>query len=122
MKTDGIFSSRPLLDAVTGVESSNLSADEIDRLRPRLYNHLASTSERPLFIKVHDAYTYLEDGTPLLGTVNAKAIYILRNPLDVAVSFANHVSESFAQIVTTGDVFAFSAELNACPPNSKSSL
>lgn len=124
MKTDGIFSSRPLLDAVTGVESSNLSADEIDRLRPRLYNHLASTSERPLFIKVHDAYTYLEDGTPLLGTVNAKAIYILRNPLDVAVSFANHVSESFAQIVTNmGDEsFAFCRGKNSLPPQTRQKL
>jgi aryl sulfotransferase len=99
MKTDGIFSSRPLLDAVTGVESSNLTAGEIDKMRPRVYNHLAQNSERPLFIKVHDAYTYLEDRTPLLGTANAKAVYILRNPLDVAVSFANHASKSFDRII-----------------------
>lgn len=92
MKTDGIFSSRRTLDRITGIESSNLTADEIDKLRPAVYNYLAKTAERPLFIKVHDAYTYLENGTPLLGTVQAKAVYILRNPLDVAVSLANHYS------------------------------
>jgi aryl sulfotransferase len=100
MKTDAIFSSRPLFDIITGIESSNLTADEIDGLRPMVYNYLAKTSKRPLFIKVHDAYTYLEDGTPLLGTANAKAIYILRNPLDVAVSFANHASQSINRIIT----------------------
>jgi aryl sulfotransferase len=99
LKTDGIFSSRAIFDSIAGVEASNLTAAEIDRLRPRVYQHLARTAERTLFIKVHDAYTYLEDGTPLMGTVNAKAIYIMRNPLDVAVSFANHASKDLDRII-----------------------
>lgn len=99
LKTDGIFSSRHILDSVIGVESSNLTYDEIDRLRPLVYKHLSQTASKQLFIKVHDAYTYLENGSPLLGTVNAKAIYILRNPLDVAVSFANHLSKEPENIV-----------------------
>jgi aryl sulfotransferase len=109
LKTDGIFSSRVIFDSIAGVEASNLTAAEIDRLRPRVYQHLARTAERTLFIKVHDAYTYLEDGTPLLGTENAKEIYIMRNPLDVAVSFANHSSKNLDTMVTNmGDAsFAF---------------
>ena len=92
LKTDGIFSSRPIFDAVTGIEASNLTNDEMDRLRPGVYNHLSRTSERTLYIKAHDAYTHLPDGLPLFGTENARAVYILRNPLDVAVSYANHIS------------------------------
>jgi aryl sulfotransferase len=109
LKTDGIFSSRMIIDNITGVEASNLTAAEIDRLRPRVYHHLARTAERKLFIKVHDAYTYLEDGTPLLGTENAKAIYIMRNPLDVAVSFANHASKELDQMIKDmgNESFAF---------------
>ena len=109
MKTDGIFSSRQIIDNITGVETSNLTADEIDRLRPTAYNHLAQTAKNKLFIKVHDAYTYLEDGAPLLGTVNAKAVYIMRNPLDVAVSFANHASREFNDIIRnmSDESFAF---------------
>lgn len=109
LKTDGIYSSRHILDRITGVESSNLTAEEIDRLRPVAYNHLAQTATKHLFIKVHDAYTYLVDGTPQLGTVKAKAIYILRNPLDVAVSFASHTSTDLDMIVRNmgEDTFAF---------------
>ncbi len=92
IKTDGIFSARHILDHLSGIESSNLTHDEIDRLRPIAYNHLAASTKKQLYIKVHDAYTYLEDGAPLLGTVNAKALYFIRNPLDVAVSFANHLA------------------------------
>lgn len=93
LKTDGIFSSRQIVDKVIGIETSNLTNDEIDRLRPAVYHYLTETATKTLYVKVHDAYTYLEDGNPLLGTENAKAVYILRNPLDVAVSFSNHISK-----------------------------
>lgn len=99
IKTDGIFSSRAVLDHLTGVETSDLTMAEIDRLRPKVYNHLAHQLQKNLFVKVHDAYTFLEDGQPLLGTVNAKAIYILRNPLDVAVSFSNHLGKGLEETV-----------------------
>lgn len=109
LKTDGIFSSRHILDRYIGIESSNLTMEEIDRLRPKVYNHLAQSAKKELFVKVHDAYTYLEDGLPLLGTVNAKAIYIMRNPLDVAVSFANHWARDIASAVNNlgKDSFTF---------------
>jgi hypothetical protein len=93
LKTDGIFSSREIFDSVTGIEASNLTGDEIDSLRPVIYNHLSETAEKTMYLKAHDAYTRLADGRPLFGTENARAIYILRNPLDVAVSYANHMSK-----------------------------
>lgn len=99
LKTDGIFSSRVLFDGLTGIEASDLTFNEIDRLRPQAYNYLAQNLQKNLYIKVHDAYTYLEDNTPLLGTVNARAIYIIRNPLDVAVSFSNHLSQTLNKAI-----------------------
>ncbi|MDI9497141.1 MAG: sulfotransferase domain-containing protein [Bacillota bacterium] len=99
LPTDGIFSSRLIFDPLIGVESSNLTADEIDQLRPEAYNYLARKTNRKLFIKVHDAYTYLENGSPLLGTVNARAVYIMRNPLDVAVSYANHAARDIDHMI-----------------------
>lgn len=117
LKTDGIFSSRHIMDGLTGVETSNLTPDEIDLLRSTAYNHLAQTATKKLFIKVHDAYTYLEDGAPLMGTVNSKALYIMRNPLDVAVSFANHVSKDLNRMIKVmGDEeFAFCNNKNMLP-------
>lgn len=110
MKTDGIFSSRHIVDEITGIKTSNLTEDEIDQLRPIAYNYLATKLEKPLYIKAHDAYTYINNGTPLLGTVNAKAIYILRNPLDVAVSFASHLSKDLDETIQCmgNDVFCLS--------------
>lgn len=99
LKTDGIFSSRPILDSIIGVESSNMTSEEIDRLLPRVYNHIAEKITRNLYIKVHDAYTYLPDESPVLGTCHARGIYILRNPLDVAVSYANHSSRELDAVI-----------------------
>lgn len=89
--TGGIASGRERFDELTGIESADLTFEEIDQLRPEVYAYLAQTVEKPLFVKVHDAYTYLPDGRPLLPAENCKAIYLIRNPLDVAVSFSHHL-------------------------------
>jgi hypothetical protein len=105
LKTDGIASSRAIFDSVTGFEASNLTNDEVDRLRPDIYNDLSNAAKRPMYIKAHDAYTYLRDGRPLFGTEKARAVYILRNPLDVAVSYANHMGKDLdTTIAFMGDI------------------
>ncbi|NJD90895.1 MAG: sulfotransferase domain-containing protein [Geobacter sp.] len=86
-----IASARILFDENIGFESSDLTADEIDRIRPELYCHLAKDSDTPLFMKVHDACTLTDGNIPLFpAAATAGAIYFIRNPLDVAVSFAHH--------------------------------
>lgn len=118
LKTDGIYSSRQILDSVTGIESTDLSPDEADKRRPKVYNYLAKNLHKNLYIKAHDAFTYLEDGTPLIATVNTKAIYIIRNPLDVAVSFANHISKDLdktIKIMSNKDLCFCQNENNASP-------
>lgn len=86
-----IASSRALFDELTGIEASDLTPEEIDRLRPEVYEQLAAAAEETLFLKVHDAYTRTADGRELLPPGAARgAIYLLRNPLDVAVAFAHH--------------------------------
>lgn len=86
-----IASARPLFDKATGVEASDLTQDEIDRLRPLVYKQLAENSQETLFMKVHDAFTYNPDGCPLIAKEATQgAIYFIRNPLDVAVSYAHH--------------------------------
>ncbi len=87
--------SRSVFDTVVGVESSLLSADEADRYRPQMLRLLASRSTEPLFHKVHDLFYHTIDGEPLLPRdVTLGAVYLLRNPLDVAVSFAHHSNTS----------------------------
>ena len=86
-----IASAREIFDQNVSFEASDLSADEIDRLRPELYCHLAENLREPLFMKIHDAYTLVTGDQPLIpAAATGSALYFIRNPLDVAVSFAHH--------------------------------
>ncbi len=88
-----IASSRQLFDEMTGVSSADLSPEEIESLRPRVYRQNALESEEVLYHKVHDAWTVLPEGEPLFPEdVTKTVLYFIRNPLDVVVSFANHLN------------------------------
>jgi len=89
----GIASSRHEFEAATMLDSGLLSHDDIDRLRPRVYETIATEPGEQRWIKVHDAYTSTPDGEPLLGrNVARAAIYLVRDPRDVAVSLGHHNS------------------------------
>ncbi len=98
---EGIASSRRRFESATLLDSGLLTFDEIDRLRPRVYQSPPEdddgTEDEPRlagvrFIKVHDAYLTSSDGAPLLGGGEAcpRAIVIVRDPRDVAPSLASH--------------------------------
>ncbi|HRJ41487.1 MAG TPA: sulfotransferase domain-containing protein [Caldilineaceae bacterium] len=90
-----IVTSRELFDTFCGGESSDMTGDEIDGLRPDVYTLLAATQPQSGFHKVHDAYRLLPDGRPLFPDAASRgAIYIARNPLAVAVSMRYHFNDS----------------------------
>ena len=102
-------SDRQLFDEETGVESSDLTVDEIDRLRSAVYRHLAQDSDETVYMKVHDAYLYLPDGQPLFPPeVTSGVLYIIRNPLDVVVSVAAHSGAQITDAIQdmASDTFA----------------
>lgn len=83
--------SRTLFDEYAGVNASNLTFDEIERIRPQVYETLVREEKKIIFMKIHDAYTRTNEGVPLVSQPATRgAIYFIRNPLDVAVSFAHH--------------------------------
>ncbi len=99
----GIASARGPFDHLTLIDSGLLTHDEIDGLRPRVYEELASGAQDdeydtpedapPVrFVKVHDAYTLTASGEALLAGKRGAdgAIVIVRDPRDVAPSVANH--------------------------------
>jgi hypothetical protein len=99
----GIASARGPFDHLTLIDSGLLTHDEIDGLRPRIYEELAlgedddeydKAPDAPevRFVKVHDAYSLTAKGEPMLaGSRGADgAIVIVRDPRDVAPSLANH--------------------------------
>jgi hypothetical protein len=117
-----IASSRRLFDDGAGIESTELTAEEIARFRPRVYRHVAESSAETVFLKIHDAYTLLPDGEPLIPTnATMGAVYIVRNPLDVAISYAHHSSKPLDRIIarmTLGDKL-FSDDIPAMQLNQR---
>ena len=112
MRGGPIASAREMFDEAVGVEASELTQEEIDRYRPEVYRQIAGESDETLFVKIHDAYTYTSTGQPLAPTeVTLGAIYLIRNPLDVAISLAHHSNICIDQSVKRmGDSnFSFSA-------------
>lgn len=86
-----IVSSRDILDEYSGIASSDLTEEETESLRPEVYKTFNDELESLYFLKVHDAYIFTKEGKPVfLSEITHATIHIVRNPLDVAVSYAHH--------------------------------
>lgn len=94
-----IASSRRWLDDALGVDSAELYPDEVDGLRPAVYRWKAQ-HEALAYHKIHDACLPNAAGE-LIPAPDAAAgsVYIVRNPLDVAPSLANHLGRSLDQAI-----------------------
>lgn len=104
-----IASSRFLIDHLAGISSSELTADETEELRPRVYRKLAEIGEDIQFLKVHDAWKKTPSGESMFPEeVTKGVIYIVRNPLDVAVSFAHHASKKIGATIRDMNNTSFS--------------
>jgi len=100
LNSSPIASSRTLFDEATGLSSGEMTFDEIDNLRPEVYEYLARKAEKTVFHKIHDAYTCNLAGEPIIPESATKGVlYFIRNPLDVAVSFAHHSSTSIDKMI-----------------------
>lgn len=106
LDSHGIASGRELFDEYVGVESSDLTPEEIVRYRPVAYELIseAHAAEKglsePMLIKAHDAYMQTDQHVPIFSTkASAGAIYIVRNPIDIAPSFAVHTGLSLEKAV-----------------------
>lgn len=89
--TRGVARSRWLFDNVLGLSSSDLLPHEALALQPHVFDILACRNTAPMWLKVHDRQQRLDDGRWLFpAAASGVAVYIIRNPLDVAVSNAFH--------------------------------
>lgn len=92
LNTTGIFSSRQLFEMTTDLDPFYLYKSEIQNMMPDVFRALAQNRKGLSTIKVHDAYSYNSEHQPIIpGDVTHCAVYIIRNPLDVVSSLANHL-------------------------------
>jgi len=76
--------------SIAGRPSVELDIAEIAALRPQVHAAIAAEARGTRFVKSHNFQGSFE-GHPLHNpTVTAGAIYVVRNPLDVAVSMTHH--------------------------------
>ncbi len=82
-------------DRILDIESSDMTDDEVADARPRQYELEATDATGPLLRKVHDAWNLTPSGEPLFPReVTLGAVYIVRDPRDVAVSYTHHLGKS----------------------------
>ena len=91
---------RHQLDEVLGIDSDALKPAEYLDLRSRLHRAQAPFFSQPVPMKTHDMSCRASDGALLYPPeALAGVIYIVRNPLDVALSAANHFKLSHEEAV-----------------------
>src|SRR6185437_9826467 len=85
---------KPLFDEILGFSATDKHLNQIAAARARVQQHVADLVEGLVFVKTHQALA-VDRGYPTINfSVTAGAIYIVRNPLDVAISYAHHLSAS----------------------------
>ncbi len=87
----GMAYNRTEFELATLLDSGLISHDDIDNLRPYVYRRLTPPIGQR-WIKVHDAYMAAPSGEPIFGVPGTCAVYLVRDPRDVVVSFAFHNS------------------------------
>ena len=100
LNTGGMAGARELFDEFSGVNAADLTLDEVDALRPAVYRKWAETHDDVSFHKIHDAYTTADRAQPVVPPdVTRGALYFIRNPLDVVVSYAHHAATDVATVI-----------------------
>lgn len=113
-----IASARQMFSDMLAVDAGDFTHDEYDSLRPDVYRALAGAATETPYLKVHDANVATASGEPLIPSDATRcAIYLIRNPLDVVVSFANHSGQSFDRTIDNmaNPAFAFCSAVRGLP-------
>jgi hypothetical protein len=82
-----------LFEDVLGFVPTDNERDQIAAARARVHEQIADSIEGLAFVKTHSALL-VDRGHPTINlSVTSGAIYIVRNPLDVAISYAHHLAK-----------------------------
>jgi hypothetical protein len=79
--------------------ASQYSVADVQRMRPLVHAGLTRLSDGPVFVKTHNA-SLIVAGVPLVTPqLTERAIYILRDPRDVALSYSRHLGLSIDETI-----------------------
>jgi len=84
-------------EQLSGKSQADLTWPEINKLRPRVHRFLANARQGTVLVKTHNVLSAIDDIPTITPEVTFGAIYVVRNPLDVAVSFSHHYGLTMEQ-------------------------
>lgn len=91
---------RKLYAEILGFEPDNvLHRREIAATRQKVHQKIAESAESLIFIKTHNSLVMDRGYSTINTAVTAGAVYIVRNPLDVAISAAHHNGRTIDQTI-----------------------
>ena len=83
----------------SGLKPEDITREAIARLRPKIHQWMAVSRGQDVFVKTHNIIGNI-DGVPLITPeATAGAIYVVRNPFDVAISFSHHYQVTLERAV-----------------------
>ena len=82
----------PLFEEILGFAPTDEHLTQIAAARARVQQHIVDVVEGVAFVKTHQALVVDRGHITINFAVTSGAIYIVRNPLDVAISYAHHLS------------------------------
>jgi aryl sulfotransferase len=85
--------SRPLFENIIFENSFELTDAEISYYRPKIIEFfIKQQADKPVYLKTHETYIKNNKGNWIFPQKTSyKAIYLVRNPFDVCVSYAHHI-------------------------------
>jgi hypothetical protein len=90
-----------LYEDLLGFRPTESHRKEIAALRHEVQKSIADGYDGLVFVKTHNGLV-LDHGRPIINfQVTSGAIYIVRNPLDVAISFSHHFGMTLDEAITT---------------------
>ena len=76
-----------------------LGAEDLARLRPKVHARIAASSANSVLVKTHNALVEVAGSAMISQSETAGVIYVVRNPLDVALSYADHLGVQVDRII-----------------------
>lgn len=74
--------------------ASKYTIADVQRMRPMVHRDLTALDSTLVFVKTHNARLRVAGASLITPEVTAGAIYIVRDPRDVAVSYSRHLGRS----------------------------
>lgn len=81
--------------------ASQYTMDEVRRMRPLVHQAMTQAHPDSVFVKTHNALVEDEGAELITQSVTAGAIYVVRNPLDVVISFSHHMGKTIDETIET---------------------